>query len=184
MSNTALLQMLDLLALPERLILPCAPGTAADFLKARSEWEQAGFVEPDFDGSLRPKPRFARMLYNLTHVQSVLRLCCGQRTVLYVRGPVDLLRMSTEDGGSWKLALCPLAQVRRRCGTQWLTAEAGELTTQRSGEPSPLHTDLAQTQPASEERLGVLREHLFRFYPDAVNPAQRTKGGSEDAAVS
>ena len=74
LSHRALCQMLQSLNLPERLLLPEETGTAADFLRAREEWEKAGLAEPDFDGTLHPQPRFARMLYVLTHVRGMLRL--------------------------------------------------------------------------------------------------------------
>ena len=142
LSHRALSQMLQSLNLPERLLLPEEPGTAADFLRAREEWEKAGLAEPDFDGTLHPRPRFARMLYVLTHVRGMLRLrrVPGQGEMpgppdaagdmeIFVRGPVDLLWLARQEDGSWKMALRPLTEVLNRLlriyreGASWQEAE-------------------------------------------------------------
>ena len=119
LSDRGLCQAVQTLRLPERLLLPDPAGTAADFLQARQEWETAGLVELDFDGPLHPQPRFARMLYNLTHVRGMLRLRREGETVLLVRGPVDLLRLYRKAEGEWQMALCPLTEALGCLRREW-----------------------------------------------------------------
>lgn len=176
LSDRGLCQAVRTLRLPERLLLPDSAGTAADFLQARQEWEAAGLAELDFDGTLHPQPRFARMLYNLTHVRSMLRLRREGETVLYVRGPVDLLRLCRKTEAEWQLALRPLAEALGCLRQEWAAGGKWEIATQSPGEEAPLCETLDPDAP-EEERRAVVCRHLSRFFPAA--PEAIREGGEE-----
>ena len=167
LSHSAVTQLVHTLQLSGRWLLPCeVPPSAQDFLRARSEWEQAGLAELDFDGSLHPQPVFARMLYNLTHAGGAMRLCdADERTLLYIRGPVDLLRLQ-QTGGAWTLALRPSSEVYHWAKEYLLTATCGHLSTEgiRDGAPCTLQAELSQELVSGDSRIPLLNEHLLLFY--------------------
>lgn len=181
LSDRGLCQTVQTLQLPERLLLPDQAGTAADFLQARQEWEEAGLAELDFDGTLHPQPRFARMLYNLTHIQSMLRLRREGETVLYVRGPVDLLRLCRKTEGEWKLALRPLAEALVSLQQAWADGRKWEISTQSPGEEAPF-CELLDPGAPEEERRAVVCRHLSRFFP--ASPEAIREGGEDHGSLS
>lgn len=106
MSEPALAQLAGTLGLTGKYFLPEIGGGPEEFIKARGEWEKEGLAKLDFDGSLHPKPQFARMLYNLKHVQSALQYEGEEGKTLFLKGPVDVLVLErSKETGGWELAL-------------------------------------------------------------------------------
>lgn len=114
MSDPALSQLAGMMKLRGKWFLPEQAGGPDEFIRARKEWEERGLARLDFDGSLHPSPRFARMLYNLTHTDRALLYENGEEKTLFLKGPVDILMLKRREGErEWKLALRPFHEVSR-----------------------------------------------------------------------
>ncbi len=114
MSDPALSQLAGMLKLTGKWFLPEQAGGPDEFIRARKEWEERGLACLDFDGSLHPSPRFARMLYNLAHTDRALMYENGEEKTLFLKGPVDILMLKRKEGeAEWKLALRPFHEVSR-----------------------------------------------------------------------
>ena len=169
LSEPALGQLLATMPIGGHSLLPQAVYTPRDFLAARQELEKAGLIELDFDGSLHPRPLFARMLWNLQKYQSVMRIQAAEETFFFIRGTVDLLQICREpENPFWKMALRPLPEAEWRAKHCLYSGAEWEIVTQGHGEETPLFTRITAPRENLEEWEGALKEHLEKFYGKAA----------------
>lgn len=163
LSETALSEAFRMIGRYDVPLLEIHPGSAKAYLSACAEWERLQWGEPDFDGSFRPTPVFARIAYSLKAVKSAMRLTRAQGgACLYLRSLVDIVCLRRE-GAMWALSLRPFAEGVRVLGEAEDEGD-GELLVQ--DEDGACHAlSLSQTAPGSGERKAALCEQLTRFYP-------------------
>lgn len=165
LSETALFEVFRMIGRCDVPLLEVCPGSAKAYLAACAQWERLGWGEPDFDGSFRPTPIFARIAYGMKGVKSAMRLSRAQGGVcLYLRSDVDVIRLRREGDDTWALSLRPLAEGVRVLGGEAADERDGELLVQdENGEQHSL--SLSQTQPGRGERKAALCRQLTWFYP-------------------
>lgn len=164
LSETTLFEVFRLVGRTDVPLLEVCPGSAKAYLAACAQWERLQWGEPDFDGSFRPTPIFARIAYGMKEVKSAMRLERTQGGVcLYLRSDVDVIRLRRE-GDMWALSLRPLAEGVRLLSGEAADERDGELLVQ--DENGAQHSlSLSQTQPGSAERKTALCGQLAWFYP-------------------
>lgn len=165
MSRPAFLATLHLLQCSGAFLLPqarySADTGAAAFLAGREELCQNGWAELDFDGSLCSDRAFARLTYDITHAQAVMRLTLAESTQWCLLAPTELLLIE-QNGDRFQLE-------RRKSSTlvPWLRETAlavphGELTTLREQKSRSAALDVYA--PGSEARAREIVEHLAVFF--------------------
>ena len=169
LSELALGQLLATMPIGGHSLLPQATYTPRDFIAARKELEKAGLVELDFDGSLRLRPLFARMLWNLQKYQSVMRIQATEGIFFFIRGTVDLLQIRRDsEEEPWKMALRPMSEVEWRVKHCLYAEEEWEIVTQTGREELPLFTRITSPQESLGEWEKIIQEHLEKFYGKAA----------------
>ena len=160
MTAAAFRAVLHLLGCEGAHLLPRLSG-AEDFITGREALCKNGWAELDFDGSLLPRPDFARMIYGIAHAEAALRWEMPDRTIWMLRAPTEMLYI--EQAGE---QVC----MERRKGRSFLPwvqqvlhpATGGTLTTV-CGERQRT-SDLSETEGESRPRAEVLASHLVLFF--------------------
>lgn len=164
MSEPALAQLAGTLGLSGKWFLPESDGGPGEFIKAREEWEKEGLAQLDFDGSLHPVPRFARMLYNLTHARSAMLYESGEEKVLFLKGTADVLMLvQRKRKGSWELALRPFHEALWQIRQLAEGCVPGRFLVLGEGEEEPFCRE-PDPDSGQEERLYMIESCLAYFY--------------------
>lgn len=123
---------------------------ARAYVEARQFWLDNGWVEMDLDGSIRPSPQMARLLYIISHREAVL--CWEQegKREYFVKGPVDMLQV-VEKQGEVTLIQRNNSYLPKRMREEWNTSGIG-------GTLEVLHTSGAKAGPLTGEDLTAQRE--------------------------
>lgn len=142
---------------------------AQEYLRARDLWTEQGWVELDFDGSLRPGRPLARLLYTLVHRYAVLRWERDGMREFYVKGPVDLLHI-VEEAGRMTMAQEPSRAALEHLREELSACSQGTLEVLRISDQKALRVSLEGLTPG-EEALKASVEALKLFYEEAESNA-------------
>lgn len=160
MTPAAFRAVLHLLGCEEKHLLPRL-SEAEEYIAGREVLCKNGWAELDLDGSLLPRPDFARLIYDISHAEAALRWEVPHRTLWMLRAPTEMLYIEQEGGQ---------VRMERRTGRSFLPwvrqvlqpAASGTLTTVFGQQRQ--RSDLSETEKESRSRAEVLAQHLVLFF--------------------
>lgn len=160
MSSAAFGAVLHLLGRAGKYLLP-QQKNVENFLAGREELCKNGWAQLDFDSSLLPESAFARLIYDISHAEAVLRFNQEAQTIWVLLAPTEMLYIE-QNGEEVRLERRKAAFLFPWVREILMPAKNGQLTTQRKEDVR--NSTLEDVQAESRERAEMLACHLALFF--------------------
>lgn len=159
----------------EPLLIPCHSVTnddaAEQYMWARDYWTDRGWAELDFDGSLHLYPEFARYVYNISHMDAVLRWGKQHQTEYWIKGPVDVLYVK-ETAGEVELSLIANSALLRQLKNELSVKPSGVISAKHMKSGKTVGGEFLLEHTFSEDRITpepLLTDCIILFYGGIEN---------------
>lgn len=130
---------------------------AEQYALARDYWIANRWADLNFDGGLTMYPELARLLYNITHMESVWKWEKMDGTEWWVKGPVDFLRIR-EVNGRVLLNLEGSMSLVRYVRQNVIANPEGEVSALRTKDGRSLTRQLSTNEEDLEKLVSMLAE--------------------------
>lgn len=131
------------------------------FLEGRKKLIEKGFLELDFDGTLKQQKTFARFIYPVRKAATSMFFCCDEAFIQYLRTPLGFYSIKQEKD-NYIIKKEPKSPVFEWVKDEVLKTENGVLITRDRVDAKT--SDMADYSDKTEEKLGMLAEHIIKFF--------------------
>lgn len=131
------------------------------FLEGREKLIEKGFLELDFDGTLKQEKSFARFIYPLRKAKTSIFLQNNGKYIQYLKTPLGFYSIKHEDK-DYIIKKEPESPVFEWFKDEVLKVETGFLKTCDMSDKKT--TDISDYIDKNNEKKEVLAEHIVKFF--------------------